>query len=136
MFGDGSDQVAAGGLLFLFHHGFCFLLQNYPHGLVEDGLEAVLGQSTAFHVFAFELFFDHLPRCLFHHWCVFGVFLHLQILVAQVDLVAHEYLWHVTDVLLQFGVPLIRRKLTFLRALTKEDGSITENMMRKTSQWG
>jgi hypothetical protein len=37
---------------------------------------------------------------------------------------------------LQLLVPLSRGWVTFLRALMNEDGSITENTMRNTSQCG
>lgn len=133
---EGSDEVAAGGLLFLLDHGLHLLLQDHAHGLVEDGLEALLRERAALHVLAFELVLDDLPCGFLHDGGVLGVFFHHGELVPQIDLVAHEDLRHVPDVLLQFGIPLYRVLGTFLRALTKEEGSMTEKTMRKTSQLG
>lgn len=118
----GSDEVAAGGLLFLLDHRLHLLLQDHPHGLIEDRLQALLRERTALHVLAFELVLDDLPCSFLHNGRILGVFFHHGKLVPQIDLVAHEDLRHVPDVFLQFGIPLYSVLGTFLRALTKEEG--------------
>jgi hypothetical protein len=95
-----------------------------------------LCKRTALHILALELLLDDLPSSLAHDRRLLGVLLQQGILITQVDLVADEDFRHVANVLLQLRVPLNQRGSTFLRALTKEEGSITEKTIRKTSQLG
>lgn len=50
-------------------------LDDDAHGFIEDVLEAILSEGTAFHILALELFFDDLSSCFFHDWGLFWVFL-------------------------------------------------------------
>ena len=111
-------------------------MNHYTHSLVKNGLEAFLCQSTAFHVLALELLLDDLAGRLTQNRGLFWVLLVHSVLFPQIDLVTDEDLRDVSHVFLQFGVPLSRGFITFLRALTKEEGSTTEKTMRKTSQFG
>ena len=122
--------------MLLFHYWLHFLLDDDSHSLIENTFKAFLGQSTAFHVFALELFLNDFPGCFFHDGSLLGVFLVHGKFLSQVDLVANKDLGDVADILLELGVPLSRLIVTFLRALTKEEGSTTEKTMRKTSQLG
>ena len=131
-----SDEIAPRWLLFLFDHGFHLLLEDYPHGFVEDRFESFLSEGAALHVLAFELLLYDFSGSFFHDWGFFGVFFHHSILISQIYLVSHKNLRHVAHIFLQLGVPLYYKEFTFLRALTKEEGSMTEKMTRKTSQFG
>ena len=94
-----SDQLAT-GLFFLSDHWLGLCLQNNAHCLVKHVLQALLGQSTALHVLALELFLDYFLRSFLHYWCLFGVTLLHGILVSQIDFVANEYFRYVSDVVL------------------------------------
>ena len=71
-----SDEVAARTFLFLLYDRLHLFLKNDSHSLVEDSLESLLSESTAFHVLAFELIFDHLPGRFFEDWGILRVLLH------------------------------------------------------------
>jgi hypothetical protein len=111
-------------------------VDDNAHGLVEDGLEPLLGERAALHVLALELLLYDLTCRLLHDGSLFGVLLDQEVLIAQVDLVADKDLGDVADVLLQLGIPLRGESSTFLRAFSKDEGSITEKTMRKMSQLG
>lgn len=111
-------------------------MDDHAHGLVEDSLQALLRQGTALHVLALEFFFDDLAGSLAHDRCILRVLFHDRVFIAKVDFVPDENFWHVSHVFLQLWVPLDGYGCTFLRALMKEDGSMTEKTIRKTSQLG
>jgi len=117
-----SNEVAEGTFLFFLDDWLHLFLDDYPHGLVEDSLETFLGKRTALHVFALELLLDDFPGGFLHDRGLLGIlFVHCELL-PQVDFIPDEDLRDVPDVLLEFGVPLRRLFVTFLRALTKEEG--------------
>ena len=111
-------------------------MQNDAHGFVEDGLQAVLGQGAALHVLALELFLNNLPGAFLQNGLLLGIFLQNLVFLPQVDLVSHKNFRYVSYVLSQLRIPLYGRDVTFLRALTKDEGSTTEKTIRKTSQLG
>lgn len=95
-----SNKVASRRLLFLLDHWFHLFLKDHSHGLIEDSLESLLCQRTAFHILAFELILDDLPCCFFHNWCIFWVFFHHGELITKIDFVADKDLRNVPDVFL------------------------------------
>jgi hypothetical protein len=131
-----SDQTAR-RLFFLFDYHWLYLfLNHHSHRLVKDILQSILCQSTTLHIFALKFLLYQLSCCLFHNRCFLWIFLYYRIFVSQINLISDKYFRNIPYVFLQLWVPLNRWFITFFRALIKEDGSITEKTMRKTSQWG
>lgn len=81
-------------------------MDDHAHGLVEDSLQALLRQGTAFHVLALEFFFDDLAGSFAHDGCILGVLFHDGVFIAKVDFVPDENFGHVSHVFLQLRVPL------------------------------
>ena len=132
-----SDQVALVlPFLFLLLHLGHLVADRHPHYLVEHFVQALPRQRTALQVLgAVVLFLDDLAGVFLPDGGLLGVLYLLEVLLAEVDFVADEDLEGIGGGLVEFGQPLRLILFTFLRALTKESGSITEKTMRKTSQW-
>lgn len=89
------------------------ILEDHLDGLVEDFLESLLGEGAALDVFAVHLFLDDLAGGFASDGGLLGVRALPLVLLAQVDLVAHEYLGGGGNAILQFGKPL-RRSRSYL----------------------
>jgi hypothetical protein len=57
----------------------------------------------------------------------------LRIIIPKIDFIANKGNCCIGDALNYLGIPLNMIKTTFLRALIKESGELTEKMMRKIS---
>ena len=79
-----SDQVAPGILFFLLHFGLLHL-QGHPHRLIEDFLQPLLRESTAFKRFRVQFFLNDLSS---HFLPDEG--LRIVVLVPQIDFIPHE----------------------------------------------
>jgi hypothetical protein len=100
-----SNQVTGPTFrLFLPLDHLLFALNYHPECLIEDLLEASLGQGTALHIPALQFLIDYPFSVFFSQWAVFGVVLGLGI--PEVDLISYEDFWDIRHVLLEFGVPL------------------------------
>lgn len=122
--------------MFLFYHWFHFFLEDYPHCFIEHCFQTILSQSTALHILAFKLLLNYFSCSFSHYRSLLRIFFHDCVLVSQISFISHKNLWNIANILLQLRIPLYYDWCTFLRAFTKEEGSMTEKMMRKTSQFG
>jgi hypothetical protein len=81
-----------------------------------------LGEGTTLHVFAFEFLFNYLTGSLFHYGCILWIFFDDGVFISKIDFISNKDLGNIADVFLQFRIPLSIFLVTFLRALTKDDG--------------
>lgn len=132
-----SNQLAVAVRSFIFLglalHRSAFLLHHCSNCSLEHFLQPLSGQSTAFDVFALELVLNHCLSCLLGDRSCLRILCVASGLFPQIHLIPHEDLDSSRDNSLDLRVPLSLKYRTFLRALVKEEGSMTEKAMRKTS---
>jgi hypothetical protein len=87
-----------------------------------------LSESTAFKIRAFLLLLNVFSGLFF-----VDKVLILRIVIPKIDFIANKGYCCIGDALNYLGIPLNMIKTTFLRALIKESGELTEKMMRKIS---
>lgn len=112
----GSYQRAYATVLLLnYWLGLC--LEHHAHCLVENLLQALLGQSTTLHILALELLFDDLAGRLLADRCFFRVLLLRSKLIPQVNLVPDKNLGDVSYTFLELRVPLSFKLNYFLASV-------------------
>lgn len=132
-----SNQLAVAVRSFVFLglalHRSALFLHHCPHCSLEHFLQALASQCAALDVFAFQLVLNHCLRCLLCDRSCLRVLCVASGLLPQIHLVSHEDLDGSRHNSLDLRIPLSLSCRTFLRALVKEEGSMTEKAMRKTS---
>ena len=122
----------------VFRHTLLVFWLSFPadhcsHWLLENFFKPLTSQSTAFQVLALHIAFNHCFGCFFANWCCFWIFRIFSIRLTKIDFVAYKNFDCSWNNLLDFRIPLNKVSCTFLRALAKVDGYMTEKAMRKIS---